>query len=427
MRVAQLSLHASPLGTPGAGDVGGMQVYVRELSSELARLGYEVDMFTRRDGDLPHVEEIAPGLRLIRVDAGPASPVDKEEQVELLPALVRNMRPYLAGEGRGYDVLHSHYWQSGRAARILAREFDLPHVTMFHTLGEVKNRARITEREPRLRILHERHVARSADAIVTASSHEQALLDRHYGAPTRRMVTIPCGVDLGMFHPRDRAESRASLGLPAGEPVLIWAGRLEKLKGVDILISAAAQLEIGAFTLLIVGGDNHAAELKAQLQAQAAAEGIAANVRFTGPVPHDMLPAYYSAADVCVVPSYYESFGLVAVEAMACGTPVVASRVGGLVSTVEDGVNGYLIPWRCPEPFAEKLEILLRNPELRRNFSRAAERSVQRFAWRSVALQVAGLYDRVRAVHRARRDPAPELASFGKEAYEAAILAGGLR
>ena len=187
-----------------------------------------------------------------------------------------------------------------------------------------------------------------------------------------------------------------------------------------------AQLDERNFTLLIVGGDERAHELKAELCAQAEAAGVAANVRFVGPVMHEDLPAYYSAADVCVVPSYYESFGLVAVEAMACGTPVVASRVGGLISTVTDGVTGYLIPWRCPEPFAEKLEVLLMNPELRANFSRAARQSVERFRWRTVALQIAEVYDSALTEYRARH-PRNEGAGHGREAYAAAGLPAGSR
>jgi D-inositol-3-phosphate glycosyltransferase len=293
---------------------------------------------------------------------------------------------------------------------------------MFHTLGEVKNRARISEREPRNRISHERFIARRADAIVTASDHERGLLERYYGADPARMHTIPCGIDLELFRPGDRVEARLRLGLDPERPVLLWVGRLERLKGVDILISAAAQLARRDFTLLIVGGDERSGALRSELKQQAEAEGIGANVRFSGAVPHDELPLYYSAADVCVVPSYYESFGLVAVEAMACGTPVVASRVGGLASTVVDGVSGYLIPWRCPEPFAEKLEVLLGNPELRANFSRAARRSVERFRWRSVALEIAGVYDRALAAHRPRGH-GNEGAGFGAEVHEAAVLA----
>ncbi len=423
MRIAQVSAHTSPLAPLGGRETGGMNVYVLELSRELARLGYEVDIFTRRDGDLPRVEQVAANLRLVRLDAGPAEPVEKEEIVACLPEFARDMRRFTHGEGRGYDIIHSHYWQSAWAARAIARHLRVPHVVMFHTLGEVKNRARISEQEPARRIRHERAIARRADAIVTASDHERQLLSRYYGAKEEQMHTIPCGVDIGLFRPRDQKASRRQLGLELDSPVLLWVGRIEKLKGVDILIQALAELDERDFTLLVVGGDERAGGLKAELQSQAAEAGLAANVRFVGAVPHDELPVYYSAADVCVVPSYYESFGLVAVEAMACGTPVVASRVGGLVSTVIDGVTGYLIPWRCPGPFAEKLEVLLHNPELRANFSAAARRSVERFRWESVALRVAGVYDQVLVEHRAREVDG----GFGAEVYEAAVLAGGRR
>ncbi|MCK6564373.1 MAG: glycosyltransferase [Dehalococcoidia bacterium] len=423
MRIAQVSAHTSPLAPLGGRETGGMNVYVLELSHELARLGYEVDIFTRRDGDLPRVEQVAANLRLVRLDAGPPEPVEKEEIVACLPDFARDMRRFTHGEGRGYDIIHSHYWQSAWAARAIARHLRVPHVVMFHTLGEVKNRARISEQEPARRIRHERAIVRRADALVTASAHERQLLARYYGARDAQMHTIPCGVDIGLFRPRDRQASRRRLGLEQAGPVLLWVGRLEKLKGVDILIQALAELDERHFTLLVVGGDERAADLKAELQHQAAASGLAANVRFVGAVPHDQLPVYYSAADVCVVPSYYESFGLVAVEAMACGTPVVASRVGGLVSSVIDGVTGYLIPWRCPGPFAEKLEVLLHNPELRANFGAAARRSVERFRWESVALQVAGVYDRVLAAHREREAGT----GFGAEVYEAAVLAGSRR
>jgi D-inositol-3-phosphate glycosyltransferase len=423
MRIAQVSAHTSPLAPLGGRETGGMNVYVLELSRELARLGYEVDIFTRLDGDLPGVEELAPNLRLVRIEAGPREPIEKEEIVGCLPAFVRGMEAFEAGEPARYDLIHSHYWQSGWAGELLARKTRRPHTVMFHTLGEVKNRARISEEEPRVRIHHEQNVARRATAIITASDHERVLLERYYGAAPERMHTIPCGVDLEMFRPLDQEHSRLKLGLDPRRPVILWVGRLEKLKGVDILVGAVAQLERRDFTLLIVGGDERAHGLRAELEAQAREQGVAANVRFEGAVAHDRLPLYYSAAEVCVVPSYYESFGLVAVEAMACGTPVVASRVGGLVSTVQDGVSGYLIPWRCPEPFAEKLEVLLNNPELRGNFGRAARKSVERFRWRSVALQVAAVYDGAIAEYRAAQEkPQP----FRSEFYEATVLAGGL-
>ncbi|GIW17988.1 MAG: glycosyl transferase family 1 [Tepidiforma sp.] len=422
MRIAMVSAHTSPLAPLGGRETGGMNVYVLELSRELAGLGYDVDIFTRRDGLLPAVEPIAPRLRLVRIDAGPPAPIEKEAIIGHLPEFVRNLHAF-ACDAPGYDLIHSHYWQSGWAGTILARRLRLPHVVMFHTLGEVKNRARFGEAEPTLRIRHERTIARRADAIVTASDHERLLLQRYYGADPARMHTVPCGIDLDLFQPLSREECRASLGLPLDRPVLLWVGRLEKLKGLEILLDAVAGLERRDALLLIVGGDDRAAPLRAELEAQAARLGIAGRLHFTGAVDHAELPRYYSAADVCVVPSFYESFGLVAVEAMACGTPVVASRVGGLQSTVIDGVTGYLIPWRCPEPFTEKLDVLLANPELRANFGRAARASVERFRWSTVGLRIADVYDAARA-RFARHEP-PAGRPFAPEAWEAAVIASG--
>ena len=425
MRIAMISAHTSPLAPLGGRETGGMNVYVLELSRELARLGYDVDIFTRRDGDLPAVEEVAPRLRLIRIAAGPPEPIEKEEIVHYLPEFQRNMRRWFGTQPRPYDIVHSHYWQSGWSGTLLAREFRLPHVVMFHTLGEVKNRARFGEEEPKLRIRHERTITRRATAIVTASDHERQLLELYYGGDLERMHSVPCGIDLDLFFPRDTDEARERISIPGDAPLILWVGRLEKLKGVEILVDAAAQLERRDFRLLVVGGDERAAGLRDELEAQARAAGIAPNVEFRPAVPHSELPWFYSAADVCVVPSYYESFGLVAVEAMACGTPVVASRVGGLISTVTDGVTGYLIPWRCPEPFAEKLEVLLGNPELRANFSAAARRSVERFRWSTVGLRIADVYDAAIERHR-RSEGADALARpFGKEAWESAIIARG--
>ena len=393
MRIAQLSLHTSPVAPLGGRETGGMNVYVLELSRELARAGHQVDIFTRRDGLDPAVEELEPGLRLVRLEAGPATPLDKSETARLVTKMAREVICFAATEGLRYDLVHSHYWQGGRAGTLISRMLGMPHVTMFHTLGEVKNRARISEREPTFRIRHERVIARRADAIVTASHHERGVLSRYYGADEADMHTIPCGIDIDLFYPRGKAASRKALGLDPDHPLLLWVGRLEKLKGVDMLVDAVAELDECAPKLVIVGGDDRTQSLRHELEIQVEEAGLTDRVTFAGAVPHDHLPLYYSAADVVVVPSYYESFGLVAVEAMACGTPVVASRVGGLVSTVIDGVTGYLIPWRCPGPFAEKLEVLIHNPELRANFGRAARTSVERFRWARVAAEVYRLYE----------------------------------
>jgi D-inositol-3-phosphate glycosyltransferase len=291
-------------------------------------------------------------------------------------------------------MVHSHYWMSGEVAMRLAERWRVPHVAMFHTLGEVKNRARMTEHEPASRIEAERRIAASADRIVVASEHERHLLTALYGADAGRIEMVPCGIDLELFAPMEKDVARRKLRLKDGERVILFVGRIEPLKGIDILISAAAQLhEDENFIVLIVGGDARAAAEIEQLKAQAVRLGIDHHISFEGAVEHSRLPLYYNAADVCVVPSYYESFGLVAVESMACGTPVVASRVGGLTTTVQDGETGYLIPWRCPEPFAERLELLLDNAELRASFGRAGREAVERFRWGNVADAVGALYE----------------------------------
>jgi D-inositol-3-phosphate glycosyltransferase len=267
---------------------------------------------------------------------------------------------------------------------------------MFHTLGEVKNRARVTEHEAPLRIQVEGRLARQAERIVCASQHEKHLLTRLYDADPDHIAVVPCGVDLDLFQPQDKEAARHSLGLPllGDERIILFVGRIEPLKGIDILINAVAQLaEESDFHVLIVGGDRRARRQVNHLQELASGLGIGERVCFLGAVDHEKLPLYYNAADVCVVPSYYESFGLVALEAMACGTPVVASRVGGLTGTVKDGETGYLISWRCPEPFAERLELLLDNETLRRRFGEAAREVVERYRWANVAEAVVGLYE----------------------------------
>jgi D-inositol-3-phosphate glycosyltransferase len=394
-RIAVLSVHTSPLASLGGREAGGMNVYVRELSQAMGARGYVVDVFTRRaHAGAPDTQPFGPNARVINIDAGPAGPIEKEALATHLREFEANLLAFAEREGITYDMVHSHYWMSGVVATRLAERWKLPHVAMFHTLGEVKNRARATEHEPASRIDAERAIATSADRIVVASAHEKHLLTALYGADAERIAIVPCGVDLDLFAPMEKEFARRKLGLKDGERVILFVGRIEPLKGIDILISVAAQLhEDENFIVLIVGGDARASAEIDQLRAQAERLGVEHHISFVGSVEHDQLPLYYNAADVCVVPSFYESFGLVAVESMACGTPVVASRVGGLTTTVQDGETGYLIPWRCPEPFAERLELLLDNDELRASFGRAGREAVERFRWANVADAVAALYE----------------------------------
>jgi D-inositol-3-phosphate glycosyltransferase len=407
-RIAVISAHTSPLAALGGRESGGMNVYVRELSRELGARGYEIDVFTRRTSIAdPDVQPFGPNARVINVDAGPADAIDKLRIADHLDEFERGVLAFASDEGGSYDLVHSHYWMSGKVALRLAERWHVPHVAMFHTLGEVKMRARVSEHEPASRIEAELAVAAAADRIIVASRHELHLLTTLYRADASRIVVVPCGVDLERFHPTDKEQARRALELQDGDRIILFVGRIEPLKGIDILISAAAQLhEDENFRVLIVGGDGRAEAELATLRALAERLDIDHHISFVGAVSHEELPTYYNAADVCVVPSYYESFGLVAVEAMACGVPVVASRVGGLTSTVSDGETGYLIPWRCPEPFAERLELLLDNDELRQSFGRAGREAVERYRWANVADAVGNLYEELFAIYQTPLDDA---------------------
>lgn len=395
--IAVVSVHTSPLARPGTRDSGGLNVYVRELSREMGKRGHTMDIFTRRtDARTPEVTRIDEHTRVIQISAGPLD-ADKARQRRYLETFrqgvmewVGSQEPGARGQ-QGYDLVHSHYWMSGWVGQTLADCWEAPHVVMFHTLAEAKNRHHMGEREPRYRIAGEGVVARAADRIIAASEGEREMLVERYGASAGRISVVPCGVDTEKFQPQDRDAAKVLLGLDTKLPVLLFVGRIEALKGIDVLIRAAAQLE-GRFQLVVVGGDEKDSGRRANLETLATELGVRGKVVFLDAVPHDELPLVYNAADICVMPSYYESFGLVALEAMACGVPVVASRVGGLKETVQDGRTGYLVPWRCPEPFAERLDLLLTNEPLRANLGEEARRVAQGFRWSAVAEQVEGVY-----------------------------------
>jgi D-inositol-3-phosphate glycosyltransferase len=368
-----------------------MNVYIRELSRQMGRRAHTMDIFTRRvDTDTPAVTVLDERTRVIQVEAGPVE-VAKGDIRRYLPEFTDGVLEFQEADGREYDLVHSHYWLSGTVGESLRKQWEAPHVVMFHTLAEAKNRHHVAEHEPAYRIRGEREIAADADRIICASEGEKEMLVSLYGAVPSRVTVVPCGVDTLRFRPMKRDRARCKLGLPDDEPIVLFVGRIEPLKGIDVLIEAAARVD-GAFRLLVVGGDGKDAERKQSLTGLADDLGLSDRVTFLDAVRHDDLPLYYNAADICVVPSYYESFGLVAVEAMACGVPVVASRVGGLKETVIDGRTGYLVPWRCPDPFAERLELLLSNEPLRRKLGREARAAAERFRWSEVAARVEDVY-----------------------------------
>jgi D-inositol-3-phosphate glycosyltransferase len=415
-----LSVHGCPLDRLGSREAGGMQLYVRELSRELGRQGLSVDVFTRRtDPSVPRVVEFGERVRVIHLDAGPVARIDKNSVVQHLPAFIHNLERFNQRERLEPRFVHSHYWLSGWVGTRLSELWRVPHVTTFHTLGRVKNRANqgaaspgghwVGQLESERRIEIERRVMRHADAIVVSTEHERAALVELYGARRESAVVIPPGADLSTFRPIDRARARDELGLD-GE-LLLFVGRIDPVKGLDTLLEALKLLdERPGLQLLVVGGSppgTAPSQLdpdERRLRDLARRLGLGERVRWLGPIGQERLPLYYSAADVVVVPSRYESFGLVALEALACGAAVVASRVGGLPTILRDRENGLLVPWRTPEAFAERIEQLLDDPELAARLRAAAPKSMARFSWAATAGRVIELYRELAAAReRAQR------------------------
>lgn len=390
--LAMLSVHTSPLALPGsAKDAGGMNVYIREMALALSRSQWTVDIFTRRtQPDQPEIVALAPRVRVIHIEAGPAAPVEKQHLTAHLPAFARQVETFVRRAQQRYALLHSHYWLSGAVALRLAECWRVPHLTMFHTLAYLKHLANPAQAEPEPRLAMERRLIQRADRIIATTHDERMQMIRHCGALPHRVSVIPCGVDLERFVPHDPRQARARLGLRADRPVLLFVGRLDPFKGPDVFLQAAAMMRKKA-QLVVVGGKITGDPELDNLRQLARQSGLAGRVHFLGARPQHELPLLYSAADVTVVPSYHESFGLAAVEALACGTPVVATRAGGLLTIVRPGQTGYLVP-RCPGFFAERLDSLLAEPDTLARMRAAARPSVQHYSWQSVASSMLEVY-----------------------------------
>jgi D-inositol-3-phosphate glycosyltransferase len=398
-----ISVHTSPIATLGAKDAGGMNVYVRELSRQLGRQGVAVDLFTRRvDTTTPDVITIGDNVRVIYITAGPPAPVAKEALIGYLGEFASEMALFGLRDGVSYDVVHAHYWLSGWAALHLRRYWGAPIVQMFHTLAALKTEAAkgaADGQESALRLDGERRIIDQVDAIVAANARERAEMTWWYGVRTPKIHTIPCGIDLDRFHPQDRAAARAALDL-GPEPTLLFVGRIDPVKGIDFLIEGYAELCAGWTgperpRLVLVGGELVNGELGpelARVRDLAAARGVAAGLIFRGPQSHELLPTYYAAADLTVVPSRYESFGLVAIESMACGTPVVASRAGGLPYTVEEGRSGLLVPYGDAPALAATLARALDDRALRERLAAGALVAVRQYSWADVADKILSVY-----------------------------------
>ncbi|CAA9344894.1 MAG: D-inositol-3-phosphate glycosyltransferase [uncultured Nocardioidaceae bacterium] len=402
-RIAMISLHTSPLDQPGTGDAGGMNVYVSELSKRLAQDNLEVEIFTRAtSSELPPVVETSPGVRVRHVHAGPFEGLSKAELPGQLCVFAREVLRAEAAHTQGwYDLVHAHYWLSGQVGALVRDRWSVPFVHSMHTMAKVKNEA-LAEGdtpEPMARLIGEEQVVEAADMLIASTDIEARQLIDRYDADPARVEVVPPGVDLSVFKPVGQQVARARLGLPADAHVLLFAGRIQPLKAPDVLLRAVAALVTrdpslrSRLVVPVVGGPSGTGlEHPESLAVLAASLGIEDVVRFVPPVRQEVLADWYAAATLVCVPSYNESFGLVAVEAQAAGTPVVAAAVGGLTTAVRDGVSGLLVEGHDPDAYAQVLESVVSQPQLRARLAAGALEHAATFDWEHTAERTVAAY-----------------------------------
>ncbi|HMN11231.1 MAG TPA: glycosyltransferase [Bellilinea sp.] len=408
MNIAMLSYHTCPLATLGGKDTGGMNVYVAELTRSLGQLGIHVDVFTRsQDEHVPHVlHNLGYCNRVVHIPAGPEFPMPKPELVKYIPRFAQGIAAFAEEKGMKYDLVHSHYWMSGIGAIELKKKWNTPILQMFHTLVLLKNKIARTaeEREGQYRIDGEMQVIAEADGIIASTVAEEKQLVSLYQADPEKIKVIPPGVDTSRFYPIPKDEARDVLGFPKDKNLVLFVGRIEPLKGLDTLIHALAylrnekDLSCCPHYLVIIGGDPNATEDKMNAE-------LARNIQlcedlhlddivlFLGKRGQEFLPYYYSAADLLVMPSHYESFGMVALEAMACGTPVIASHVGGLVHLVKDDETGLIVPNGDPRALGDALAKLLLDDDYRQKLGRSAIKHARKYSWDRISSEMIDVYE----------------------------------
>ncbi len=398
-QVAYLSLHTSPLLQPGQGDAGGMNVYIHELAQTMADRGIEVDVFTRAtSADLEPIVQVTPNYRVIHIPAGPLHPVPIAGLTDCVFEFAEAVIDWSKANHRNYDLVHSHYWLSGWAGLMVKRILDLPLANSFHTLGRVKDATRRDD-EPAsavVRIAAEHEVIAGSDCVIGSTPYEAEDLLDHYGADPARLCVSPPGIDHDTFRPGDRPRARAELGLGENGPLLLFVGRIQALKAPDVAVEAFALVreKLDDARLVIVGGASGPggrAEL-ARLHAMVDGLGLRDAVVFFEPQPHDDLVTFYRAADAVILPSRSETFGLVAVEAQACGVPVVAAQAGGLSYAVADDESGFLVNPGSPENFATRILEIFTDDELAERLSKGALDYADQFSWQATADRLLELY-----------------------------------
>ncbi len=398
LRIAMLSVHSCPVGNPGAKDTGGMSVYIRELARELGKQGLLVDIYTRLHNSRDNrIVKLGQNARLFHLRAGEDKDIHKLAVYSHLPDFACRVENSRKRNHIQYDLVFSHYWLSGWVGTYLQRWWNVPHITMFHTLGAVKNAIGIGEDEPELRLETERDLVGSCHRIIATTEKEKDELIRHYGASPEKIGVVPCGVNLSLFRPIDKELARQHLGF-GNDKLILFVGRIEPLKGIERLLRAVAYLQNGRRPrLVIIGGDEHSRDEVERLKRLSRDLHIEDAVILSGLIKHEKLPYFYSAADVCVVPSYYESFGLVALESIACGTPVVAADVGDLQNIIHQGETGYVVADNTPHHLADKIALLLSRPDRDMEAALSIRASVDRFGWSNIAQAIIEECRRVRA------------------------------
>ena len=403
MKIAMLSIHSCPLGKLGEENTGGMSVYVRELARELGKRGHWVDVFTRAHEPMhDQILTLGRNARLIHLQAGEEERIPKLAIYDHLKEFAHNLENVRKSEGVEYDIIHSHYWLSGWTGQCMQKRWGIPHIISFHTLGAVKNAVGIGEKEPMLRIQSEEELVKNCQQIIVSTSLGRDELIHFYGAPPSRIHIIPCGVNLDLFQPIDKERARRRLNLN-GEDILLFVGRIVPIKGLDRLLVAMSYINgKRPIKLLVIGGDEQSFTPRENLRNLTKELGISDHVTFFGFVDHEELPWFYSAADVCVIPSFHESFGLVALESLACGTPVVATKVGAMESVIWSGHTGYVVDDNTPVLLASKIvRFLSEVSEISKPID-VIRASVLQFSWSHVAEAIEREYTSVIKGHLAR-------------------------
>jgi D-inositol-3-phosphate glycosyltransferase len=370
-----------------------MSVYIREVGRELSKQGHSVDVYTRvHDPADPIVDDLGDGACLIHVKAGQKAKINKLEVYSYLPEFTRNLESFRDNNGLSYDLVFSHYWLSGLVGQALRERWGVPHAVMFHTLGAVKNAIGIGEADPVLRIEAEKRLIDSCQCVIAPTDKGREELQKYYSAAPEKINIVPCGVNTGLFRPVEQTLARQRLGLN-DEKTLIFVGRLDPLKGIEPLLETLPLLsEFRKLKLLVIGGDQSSSGEVEKLKNLASSLGSSDKVTFLGTVKQLELPYYYSAADVCVVPSYYESFGLVALEALACGTTVVANDVGDVKNIIVSGKNGYVVDGNSPETLAGGIAEILKRPPRDMETAIAIRESIVKFSWKDIASAIADVF-----------------------------------